>query len=225
MISIVVPAYNAEKTINDTMASIAWQSFKDIEVIVVDDGSEKELTLGKMPFPTRIIRTGNRGPGAARNTGIGAARGELIFPLDSDDIILPNCLEKMSNFGQSITYCNYLVFGTQSFMVNPNEFNQDTLLTSNFIINSSLFPKAIWGAVRAKNGTGYDEGIPAWEDWLFWIECSLNGARFTHVPEWLFLYRKSEQSRDRGSAQSKVTLRAYIEKKLRGIYGDKEWLR
>src|SRR5690606_8322380 len=95
--SVVIPLYNRRRTIAATVESVQRQSCQDFEVIIVDDGSTDD------PFPViqaigesrlRTIRRENGGGGAARNTGIDAARGRYVAFLDSDDELLPHHLEQ-----------------------------------------------------------------------------------------------------------------------------------
>ncbi|MBV7379837.1 glycosyltransferase family 2 protein [Maritimibacter dapengensis] len=95
--SIVVPAFNVEATLADTMVSLLKQSFLDLEIIVVDDGSydrTPEIADGFCADPrVRVVRQSNRGLAGARNTGIAAAQGQIIGFCDSDDLWHP---EKLS---------------------------------------------------------------------------------------------------------------------------------
>lgn len=93
-ISIIIPAYNAENCIQNSLVSLANQSMKNIEIIIVNDGSEDNTLevvntiIKKYNFKNiKIINTSNRGVSAARNTGICKSVGEYIFFLDSDDFV------------------------------------------------------------------------------------------------------------------------------------------
>jgi hypothetical protein len=96
LVSVIIPAYRAAETIADTLDSVLAQTFKDYEIIVVNDGSPDSEDLEKAlePYRERIIylRQENQGPGGARNTGIRTARGQYIAPLDADDIWAPEHL-------------------------------------------------------------------------------------------------------------------------------------
>jgi GT2 family glycosyltransferase len=97
LITVVIPSYNRAHTIGPTLQSVVAQTFSDFECIVVDDGSddvdELEATVTRLNDPRfRVLRRENGGGGAARNTGIEAARGEWIAFLDSDDLFLPEKL-------------------------------------------------------------------------------------------------------------------------------------
>lgn len=96
-VTVVVPLFNKVKYITRALSSIAGQTFRDFEAIVVDDGSTDgsgELAAGFPDKRFRLIRQQNAGPGAARNRGVAEASGELIAFLDSDDAWLPEYLER-----------------------------------------------------------------------------------------------------------------------------------
>jgi glycosyltransferase involved in cell wall biosynthesis len=90
-ISVVIPAYNRAQLLKECLESIIQQSYPAYEVIVVDDGSQEDLSAVKRQFgsPVRIIRQVNQGQAVARNTGIDSASGEYIAFLDSDDVWFP----------------------------------------------------------------------------------------------------------------------------------------
>ena len=97
MISVVIPLYNKESSIKDTLHSVLSQNFNDFEVVIVNDGSTdnsvsrvEEYT--KKYFNIRLINRLNGGLSAARNTGLKEAKGEYVWFIDSDDWIEKNCL-------------------------------------------------------------------------------------------------------------------------------------
>src|SRR5262245_50161993 len=96
-VSVIVPAYNVAGYISETLDSVFAQTFGDLEVIVINDGSpdSQGLEIALAPYLDRIvyIKQPNKGAAAARNTGIEAARGEIVAFLDGDDVWLPNYLE------------------------------------------------------------------------------------------------------------------------------------
>lgn len=98
MVSVIVPVYNAEKFLNKCIGSVLGQTYKKIELLLVDDGSKddsKKICERYISKDSRvkIIFQENGGPAAARNTGIKHAKGELVFFLDADDFIEKNTLE------------------------------------------------------------------------------------------------------------------------------------
>jgi hypothetical protein len=92
-VSVVIPAFNAARYLGATLQCIAEQSLRPLEVIVVDDGSSDETAALARSFGAIVISLTNRGPAAARNAGIHAARGAYIALLDADDLWLPRKLE------------------------------------------------------------------------------------------------------------------------------------
>lgn len=101
-ISVIIPVYNVEKYINCCVDSVLIQSFKDYELILVDDGSPDKCPeicdeWANKDDRIRVIHQKNQGLSAARNVGITAARGEYLLFLDSDDVIHPDCLQILMN--------------------------------------------------------------------------------------------------------------------------------
>lgn len=100
LISVIMPVYNAEKTLAATAQSVLSQSYANLELILVDDGSkDKSLALCKKIAAAddrvRLISQANAGPAIARNTAIDAARGEFIMFVDSDDLLAPDACRRM----------------------------------------------------------------------------------------------------------------------------------
>ncbi len=98
MISVIIPVYNGEKTIERSLRSVLDQTLKDLEVIVVDDGSTDNTVgvIGKVKDErVRLIRQENAGQGMARNAGLKAAKGEYVGFVDADDTVEPRMYERM----------------------------------------------------------------------------------------------------------------------------------
>lgn len=97
-ISVIVPAYNVEEYIIDCVESICNQSYKNLEIIIIDDGSTDatgEICDAFDDSRIKVIHQKNQGLSGARNTGILEARGEYLAFVDSDDYIKPDMLEKL----------------------------------------------------------------------------------------------------------------------------------
>src|SRR5262245_32619321 len=100
-VSVVIPAYNAGRTIAAALESVFAQTYRDFEVIVVDDGSDDDTATCLGPWRDRIayVRSGpNGGPARARNIGIAHARGRLIAFLDADDAWMPRKLHRQVEY-------------------------------------------------------------------------------------------------------------------------------
>jgi glycosyltransferase involved in cell wall biosynthesis/peptidoglycan/xylan/chitin deacetylase (PgdA/CDA1 family)/SAM-dependent methyltransferase len=129
LVSVVVPAYNASRTIDETLRSIRAQSHANLEILVVDDGStdatpEIVLRHAALDARIRLIRQPNGGVAAARNRGIAEARGELVALIDADDLWRPDKiarqLQAMAQGGQRIglVYCWYALIDELSRIIS-----------------------------------------------------------------------------------------------------------
>ncbi|MCO7175210.1 glycosyltransferase family 2 protein [Sporolactobacillus kofuensis] len=129
-ISVIIPTYNRGKFTVEAVKSILAQTYKDYEIIVVDDGSTDDTKEKLKVFGNKIsyIYQKNKGPSAARNTGIQHAEGKYIAFCDSDDRFLPNKLEKQMNFIKEHPKCRFLY----SWYYNVNEKGEITKLRKPF---------------------------------------------------------------------------------------------
>ena len=149
-LSIIVPAYNAEKTIKDCIDSVInQQTDVDYELIIVNDGSSdktKEIVTGIKSEKIVLINQENKGFSGARNTGIDASTGKYIMFLDSDDTLVGNCIESMMEKIRE-SRADIIQGSYYSFLENTNNFNyskfQDTIVTSTeSILKAPGFPWA-----------------------------------------------------------------------------------
>ena len=202
-VSIVIPCYNHGQYIQETIDSIDVQKINHpIEIIIVDDGSSDANTLQKLDalkqFNYTIIHQTNGGPGKARNTGIEIAVGKYILPLDADNKLNPDYINKavplLEKNQADIVYAAPVFFGDTSiknrqFKVRP--FDDLGLVTGNCADACAIFRKEVW----AKNG-GYDAFMPSYgfEDWDFWIAASKNNFVFHFINEKLYYYRIVQNS-------------------------------
>ncbi len=114
-VSVVMPAYNTSSTIGEALSALAAQDFDDFEVVVVDDGSTDETAhiasrFAKNDLRIRVLRRTHAGAGAARNAGIGEARGRYLLFLDADDLFEPNLISSLcglaANTGADVAMCS-----------------------------------------------------------------------------------------------------------------------
>ncbi len=199
MVSVVIPCYNQGHFINETLNSIEVQTYGNVETVIVNDGSTDGTTdeiLARLDRgAVSVIRTENRGLAAARNTGIEAARGKYILPLDADDTIEPTYIEKAvaaleADAGTGIVYCRASLFGAVETEWDLPEYSLERMLLDNIIFCSALFRRDDWLAVG-----GYDEEmIYGWEDYSFWLSLIERGRKVYRIPERLFNYRVASDS-------------------------------
>lgn len=193
-ISIVIPCYNQGEYLREALASIDASHYQPSEILVVDDGSDDPLTreiLTTLDHPlTRVIHQPNQGLSSARNSGIAAAHGRYILPLDADDRIGPDYLgEAVSLLAGDrqvgIVYCRGALFGAQNGVIKAPEYTPFAMRLSNLIFSCALFRKEDWQAVG-----GYSqELIYGCEDWDFWIGLLERGLRPVRLSQVGFYYR------------------------------------
>jgi glycosyltransferase involved in cell wall biosynthesis len=99
LVTAVVPAYNAEKTIDETLRSVRAQTYRNLEIIVVDDGSTDRTAArveahAATDTRVRLVRQTNAGVAAARNRGVAEAAADFVAPVDADDLWMPTKIEK-----------------------------------------------------------------------------------------------------------------------------------
>ena len=200
-VSIVIPCYNRGAMLREAIASVEQvRNAHLLEVIVVDDGSSDtemaRILVEAREAGYRVVAQPNRGPAAARNTGIRFAKGEFILPLDSDnrlrDVYLNEGVALLKeNPSIGVVYADAEYFGERSGRGCVPDFNLLSLIRMNFIDACALYRKRLWEEVG-----GYDEQVICMgvEDWDFWLRLAARGARFFHVPKIAFDYRVQSDS-------------------------------
>ncbi len=118
--SVVIPTYNRAHTLPRAIESVLAQSFKDFELIIVDDGSTDETPKILERYPIRVIHQPNQGVSAARNRGIEAARGHIIALLDSDDEWKPHKLQNHYDFFKENP--DYKIHQTEEIWIKDGKF-------------------------------------------------------------------------------------------------------
>jgi glycosyltransferase involved in cell wall biosynthesis len=206
VVSVVIPARNAARTLGLTLGDALAQTLQSIEVIVVDDGSNDETAdiVRAAAFQDQrvsLIRGPHRGLPAARNAGIAAARGRFIAPLDADDLWHPTKLERqvavLEEAGASagLVYCGFRDIDKHGRVIRtppPYFYNGKVLnrhLYYNFVGNGSspLFRRDILDVVGP-----YDESmVRGCEDYDFQLRIAA-GFRFVYVRDYLVGYRRGD---------------------------------
>ncbi len=181
-ISVVIPAYNAERTVAETLDSVLAQSMQDFEIIVVNDGSRDatgailDFYAERHPGKVRVIHQENTGQARARNNGIAAARGRYIAFNDADDIWAPEKLERQLRFLEDnpeygLCYTEGMTIDEKGREKEPfgatREFTGrcfEILITRNNIIGSSVMVRR---AVLDDVGV-FNPELRACENWELW---------------------------------------------------------
>ena len=199
-VSVIMPCYNDGAYIEEAISSVYAQTYKDIELIIIDDGSDDEETLNilnRLNKPNlKIIRTNRVRPAGARNAGISEAMGEYILPLDSDDIIESDYIEKAvrileGNKHIGVVYCQADLFGEKSGRWELPNYSFEKMLLDNIVFVTALFYKRDWEKVGGFN-TKMKHGM---EDYDFWLSIMELGLDIYQIPEIMFHYRIKPSSR------------------------------
>jgi glycosyltransferase involved in cell wall biosynthesis len=219
LVSVIVPAFNAERTINETLLSVRNQTHRNMEIIVVDDGSTDRTYQcssdhSRVDSRIRVIRQLNAGVAAARNRGIEEARADLIAPIDADDLWRPTKIARQLRALRAAGSEVKLVY-TWSALIDEDskviDWGKDPLFAGdvlfalsygNFVGNGStaLMQKSV-----LKELGGYDTSLrtrqaQGCEDWSLFLQIA-EGSHFAIVPDYLTGYRQARRAMSRDIEQ------------------------
>lgn len=211
-ISIVMPVYNCEDYLEDTLNCVFDQTFKDFELVCVDDGSsDASLDILKefaqKDSRLRIISQENKGSGAARNRGLKESNGKYLFFMDSDDYIVQDFL-KISHKKISKGDFDFIMFQIASIrygekdgdvMFTPYRLNEEFVfnyeINKTIVLNSYFAP---WSKFYKKEFLEkldilFDEELP-YEDVLVHVKSMIEASNILFVPECMYYYRLDSQN-------------------------------
>lgn len=198
MVSFVIPNYNHAGYLGDAIRSALAQTYANIEVIVVDDGSTDDSRTVATQFGERIryMYQRNAGLSAARNTGVQAAHGEYIALLDADDLLEPAYAERLLTAlaqvpGAEGAYCGFRFVDQNNEPLNrieqrtvPPEALYGSLLNGNYWVPESLLARRDCYLASGE----FDTSLRACEDWDVWLRFS-HRYRLVGIDDVLIRYR------------------------------------
>ncbi len=199
-VSVVIPAYNAARFIDDSISSVLSQTYRPLEIIVVDDGSRDETrtVVERYAKDVRYIYQDNAGPSAARNHGVREARGDWIAFLDSDDYWEPDHLESLIKHAQLhedvvLVYCGKKIVDAHGKRLD--KFKNQTQFPSGWTFSELLFANYIssCSVVMAKRSIlldvgGFNTDIKNSEDYHLWLRIAAI-APIIGIPSYTVNYR------------------------------------
>jgi glycosyltransferase involved in cell wall biosynthesis len=202
LVSIIIPCYNCAKWVRETVESCLNQTYSNIEIIVVDDGStDGSLEVLRQFVPRIRLETGpNRGGNSARNTGFALSTGEYIQYLDADDYLEPEKIFRQVLFLEEtkadVVYGDWrlrrhLPDSSFSYLdrIQVTGVQQNILasLLSFWLVNGGavLYRRQVVNQVG-----GWDETLRAFQDMDFLTSVALSGAKIRYQPGCYFIYRK-----------------------------------
>lgn len=237
LVSVVIPVFNAQDWISETLQSVLAQTYKNIELIIIDDGSTDstpaiiQTLLASSSLPGHVICQKNRGPSAARNRGWHAASGQWIQFLDADDVLAPRKIEvQITNPAARTADIVYSNWGRLTYAAGCWQRSEevrspfigrsavaDVLLDCNFLqLGSQLFN--VCALIRAG---GFDESCTLIEDVELCLRLAMDGAVFTKVETEspVFWYR------DRPRSLSKSSGERFVEACVRNAKSAEDYLK
>ncbi len=206
-ISVVIPVYNGAKTIRETIASVLAQSFEDLEVLVINDGSTDETgeIVQRIADPRlKLLNYPNAGLAASRNRGIHRAKGEYISFIDADDLWTPDKLAAQYQALQEHPQAQVAYSWTDWIDLDDRLIRPAARLSFEGRVYEYLVLLDFLGCgsnplIRREfllHVGGFDESLPAAEDWDLWIRLAAQGE-FVCVRSPQILYRQVPNSMSR----------------------------
>lgn len=199
-VSVIIPCYNQGQYLKEAVDSVLASTYENIEIIVINDGSTEDVDIIKnFSAPkTKVIHQENQGVCNSRNNAIKAASGKYILPLDADDKIHPEYIEKAVKIHENnekigIVYCKAEYFGKKKGEWEVKDYKFPDCLWKNEIFNSAMYKKSDWEAVG-----GYNPQMKYGnEDWEFWLSLIERGVEVYKISEVLFYYRQGKNTRSK----------------------------
>jgi len=198
LVSVVIPAYNAEKWVAETIESVRAQTYKDVEVIVVNDGSVDKTAevaaeaLKGSAFPFRLFEQTNSGAASARNKGWRAARGDFVQFLDADDLLEPRKIELQLSNAEQVKTADVIYSDWQKLIWDRGVWKTsdprspeirddglaDILSDRNFLQLSSL----LFRTNTLQKAGGFDSTHEPIEDVGLCVKIAITGGKFVKAP-------------------------------------------
>ena len=212
-VSVIMPVYNAGALLDRAVKSVFAQTYRDFELVIVDDGStdsatRKRLDAIRAHHHVQVYRQANRGPAHARNFAIAESRAQYICPLDADDWLHPRFLQQTATAldtspTHAIAHTWVRKVGDHTGVWRTGPFDLPVLLARCTLHVTALYRRQVWMAVG-----GYDAQFKeSFEDWDFWISAASRGFLACEIPETLAYYRRSAGSREQTARDPEIAAR------------------
>ncbi|RRS09042.1 glycosyltransferase family 2 protein [Pseudoalteromonas sp. J010] len=202
LVSIIIPCFNDPTNVHYAIQSCIEQTYTNIEVIIIDDGSVPKLNIDFQLYPpnVKLVHQKNQGVAKARNYGVKLCKGEYLKFLDSDDELLPTCVEtqvkQLLNSSDTISFIGYrTVFGKKSIEGTPKFDNfLDAIFQGNIApLHCGLYPKS---AIENIGGFGHEGPIgESFEDYDFHVKLAFSNIHTIVSHDVGVIYKKRPQSR------------------------------
>lgn len=242
LISVIVPVYKVEKYLDKCMESIVGQTYRELEIILVDDGSPDHCGVmcdewAQKDRRVKVIHVENGGAGKARNIGLNNSKGDIISFVDSDDYLSPQMYEIMMRFFDErvdIVECNYIItaddladFDELNDNIRKSEYDTEEAMEEH--VKDCFFKQVIWNKLYRRDvviGILFPEKKLIDDE--FWTYQVIGQAeKLIHVNERLYAYRQQDESVMHRSfsvqrlqaIEAKMNRLEYIKKYFPGLVG------
>lgn len=220
-VSVIIPLFNQKQYIGEAIDSVLSQTYPNIEIIVVNDGSTDNplSVLEKYEKNIILINQQNRGLAGARNAGIRHSSGEYLQFLDADDLIFPEKIQSQVDFLENnpefgVSYSNFRSF---------EFFDKDKYRPPSIKLPGTVLDRLILGEVMAvhtfllrkkciEEAGLFDEGLECYEDRDFWVKIACAGVKFYCMDKVLALYRVHDASMTRDTLRQAKGKVVFIKK-------------
>jgi glycosyltransferase involved in cell wall biosynthesis len=207
-VSVIIPTYNSARYLVEALESVLAQTFRDVEVLVIDDGSTDETPeiMKRYGEPVRYLRQENAGVAAARNRGIGESSGKYIAFLDADDTWYPQKLERQmaalaNGTGYRACYSTFLEVKADLTPIGVRRIKrqgstiEDLLLRGNVVgsICTVVAERSLFDTVG-----GFDPDLSQCADWDMWVRLAAQ-TEFIYLDEPLVTYRQHGMNMSRNA--------------------------
>lgn len=206
LVSIIIPVYNSEKYIERCLKSVISQTYKNIEIIIVDDGSTDNSFTEINKFQDKRIKylkKDNQGVSIARNFGIDKSAGQYLLFIDSDDYvsdeIVEQLIEKVDGLSE-IVFCNnlekwYNKEEGRRLFISVDKIDKKNVIKEIASGRAGLVcSKLVSKKVISDNNIYFDENLRVGEDQLFFLKAAENSVAFKYVDKYLYFYDRTNEN-------------------------------
>ncbi len=218
LVTIIIPCHNYAQYLGEAIGSALEQTYRPIEIIVVDDGSTDNTIEVASKYPVTLYTQENQGASNTFNKGIELAKGEYLVILSADDKLCPTFIEKTLHILErdsdiAFVYTHAYLFGAVTGNLLSREYNVEHLKMSNYITGTALTRKKAF-QIAGK----FNPSFLCLEDWDLWLSFAEKGLYGKLIPEPLFYYRQQALSRNVFSPRVYRETVLKIWKNHRGLY-------
>lgn len=203
LISVIIPVYNAASYLAQCLENILYQTYKNIEIIVVDDGSVDNSAQIAKNYNINLVKQTNRGVSVARNVGLKVAIGEYVHFLDADDLLNLDFYERMLAAALScdadISFCG-IINEREPILSRTIEHKfivlnkEDKFALTNVGHDGYCFNYLIKRSFLVENKLNFDENVSTAEDLIFSMQAVFFANKIITVPGAVYYYKMRNQS-------------------------------